>query len=188
MSEHEDASELKSFEARLASLVPRDDRLDRERLMILIGQASERAGSEPSPSPSLKGRGNVRAWQAAFGAMSAVAATLLCMLVMRPAENGLARSGDVAKRDVEVSPPEAEINGPSDDGMEILVVRDVYSGDIEGRLLRLSTTSGATDAPIQQSKRPALTPAGWRRVFDSSTSEASGAGSSAMPWFGRNHV
>ncbi len=193
MSGPEDANELKSFEARLANLEPREDRLDRERLMFLMGQASERAGNEPSlaaassaqPSPSLKGRGNVRAWQAAFGAMSAIAATLMCVLLMRPAENSLARSGDAAKRHVELSPREAEINGPSDDGMRILVVRDAYSGDIEGRVKRLSATSGATDIPAEQSKRPALTPAGWRRVFDSTTSEASGEGSSAMPRSGR---
>jgi hypothetical protein len=188
MSGPEDANELKSFEARLANLAPREDRLDREKLMFLMGQASERTGSEPSRSPSLKGRGNVRAWQAAFGGMSAIAATLMCMLVMRPVENGLARSGDAAARHVELSPPKAELNGPSDDGMRVLVVRDAYSGDIEGRLLRLSTTSGATDIPAEQSKRPALTPAGWRRVFDSNTSEASGAGSSAMPRDRRTHV
>lgn len=188
MGEAEDAGGLKSFEARLAGLEPREDRLDRERLMFLMGQEVGRAGSEPSPSPSLKGRGNVRTWQAAFGAMSAVAATLMCMLVMRPAENGLARSGDAAKRHVELSPSEAEINGPSDGGMRILVVRDAYSGDIEGRVHRLSATSGATDIRAEQSKRPALTPAGWRRVFDSTTSEASGAGSSAIPRAGRTHV
>ncbi len=188
MCESEDASELKSFEARLASLSPRDDRLDRERLMFLMGQASERAGSEPSPNPSLTGRGNVRGWQAAFGAMSAIAVTLMCMLVMRPAENSLARSGAMAKKQVELSPQEAEINGPSDDGMRILVVRDVYSGDFEGRVQRLSTASGGADVPVEQSKRPALTPAGWRRVFDSSTSEASGEESSAMPRSGRIHA
>src|SRR3954453_7979163 len=196
MSGPEDANELKSFEARLANLAPREDRLDRERLMFLIGQASERRGSEPSlaaasseqPSHSLRGRGNVRAWQAAFGGMSAIAATLMCMLVMRPAEKGLARSGAMAKSHVELSSPAAEINGPSDDGMRVLVVRDAYSGDIEGRVQRLSATTGATDIPAEQSKRPALTPAGWRRVFDSNTSEASGAGSSAMPRAGRTHV
>ena len=196
MSAPEDANELKSFEARLSNLAPREDRLDRERLMFLMGQASERAVGESSlatasseqPSPSLRGRGNVRAWQAAFGAMSAVAATLMCMLLMRPAENGLARSGAAAKRHVELSPPEAGINGPSDDGLRILVVRDAYSGDIEGRVLRFSATGGATDISAEQSKSPALTPAGWRRVFDSNTSEASGAGSSAMPRARRTHV
>ncbi len=42
MSGPEDANELKSLEARLANLEPREDRLDRERLMFLMGQASER--------------------------------------------------------------------------------------------------------------------------------------------------
>ena len=40
MSKPEDPHELKSFEAKLAALVPRDDRLDRERLAFLAGQAS----------------------------------------------------------------------------------------------------------------------------------------------------
>ena len=35
MSKPEDPHELKSFEAKLAALVPRDDRLDRERLAFL---------------------------------------------------------------------------------------------------------------------------------------------------------
>jgi hypothetical protein len=193
MRESEDAGELKSFEARLASLSPREDRLDRERLMFLMGQASERAGSEPSlatasseqSSPSLKGRGNIRVWQAAFGGMSAVAATLLCVLIMRPGESGLARHGGATTENAELALRSQRNNAIGDDGAEVLVVRDVYAGDIEGRLSRVSAATGPA-AGINQTDRPALTPTGWRSVVEPSTSsEKSGPNSTVVPAFWR---
>lgn len=71
--------ELKSVEAALASLAPRIDRLDRDRLMFLAGEQSATSGR----------RGPVRsphgwAWPGAFSAMTAVAAALLVMLIARP--------------------------------------------------------------------------------------------------------
>jgi hypothetical protein len=73
-------ADLKSVEAQLASLFPRVDRLDRDRLIFLAGQAS-------SAGPEWPGRGVVRrwAWPAAFSAMTALAASLAMMLVSRPA-------------------------------------------------------------------------------------------------------
>lgn len=67
-------NDLSALEAALASLTPRADRLDRDRLMFLAGRAS----AAPPPSPRL------RTWQAAFAAMSAVAASLLVALVVQP--------------------------------------------------------------------------------------------------------
>ena len=77
------SDELQHFAAELARLRPREDRLDRERLAFLAGQASV----APAPSKSLKTLGlplESRAWPAAFAAMTAIAATLLCMLLTRP--------------------------------------------------------------------------------------------------------
>jgi hypothetical protein len=184
MCEPEDARELKSFEARLASLAPRDDRLDRERLMYLAGQASV------GPAELRRDGGDWRrhpAWPAAFGAMSAVAATLMCMLIMRPAEDGVTQNMASATRCVE-QPPEPRATALSEADNEVLVVRDVYSGDIEGRMSRLSSADGAA-VPVNEMHRPALTPTGWRRVFDPSTSsKAAGAGSSAVPRSWRIHA
>src|SRR5262245_53947893 len=83
MSKPEDQNELKAFEAKLAALVPRDDRFDRERLIFLAGRASVSADAAKSPAYSSGWRRHP-AWPAAFAAMSAVAATLLFLLIVRP--------------------------------------------------------------------------------------------------------
>ena len=48
MSEEKKQDDLKSFEAALAGLVPRTDRLDRDRLMFLAGQQSVLLLDQPS--------------------------------------------------------------------------------------------------------------------------------------------
>jgi hypothetical protein len=89
------AQDLKAVEAALASLAPSTGRLDRDRLMYLAGEAaalSRFAQSKPAPShiaqtvSTVRGRVPLRrwAWPAAFSTMSAVAATLLAMLMSRP--------------------------------------------------------------------------------------------------------
>ena len=70
---------LKSIEAELAALSPRTDRLDRERLIFLAGQESV-AGGNARPAKHA-GRW---AWPGAFAAMTAVAAALLVMMLLRP--------------------------------------------------------------------------------------------------------
>lgn len=79
-------SDLTALEAALASLAPRADGLDRERLMFLTGQASA------APPPSAR----VRMWQAAFAAMTAVAASLLVALVVQPRPQAVERLVPVA--------------------------------------------------------------------------------------------
>ena len=98
--------DLKEIEAALASLVPRGDRLSRDRLMFLAGQASVggRTGAMATPGTDRRlvapctprrnmpttsvgaapARGARWAWPSAFAAMSAVAATLLVALLVRP--------------------------------------------------------------------------------------------------------
>lgn len=70
--------ELKAVEAELATLRPRA-RLDRDRLVFLAGQASVRA---PAAGRWAKAAG--WAWPTAFAGMTATAATLLVMLLVRP--------------------------------------------------------------------------------------------------------
>ena len=71
--EQDRQDDLNAFEAALAALTPRSDRLNRDRLMFLAGQASHR---DTRPR-----RGS---WPAAFVAMTTVAAGLLVALVARP--------------------------------------------------------------------------------------------------------
>jgi hypothetical protein len=67
--------ESAALEARLAELRPREDRLDRDRLMFLAGQASVDGGKAQTSA------GRRWAWPASFAGMSAVAAALLAMLL-----------------------------------------------------------------------------------------------------------
>ena len=93
MSPEEERSEdLKALEAALA---PRVEGFDRERLIFEAGRASAMAESTLDSRPSTLGQ---RAWPAAFSAMTAVAATLLVMLVTRP-------EPQVADREVGPSAP-----------------------------------------------------------------------------------
>ena len=66
--------ELMGLEAQLAALRPREDRLDRERLMFEAGRASGEA--ERPPAFARWG------WPASFAAMSSVAAALLATLLL----------------------------------------------------------------------------------------------------------
>ena len=83
---------LKAIEAELASLVPRTDRLDRERLIFLAGQQSvsvegtrDTKGTVPFSLRENRDSPRTRwAWPAAFAAMTAVAAALLVMLLLQP--------------------------------------------------------------------------------------------------------
>lgn len=90
--EHQD---LNAFEAALAALAPRSERLNRERLMFLAGQAS---------LPAARG-GRRWAWPAAFGAMTAVAAGLLLAVVIRAPQAGPAGVAPLAA----ASAPEADV-------------------------------------------------------------------------------
>ncbi|MFH1267357.1 MAG: hypothetical protein ABIK89_16660, partial [Planctomycetota bacterium] len=77
--EAELSPELKAIEAELAALSPREDRMNRERLVFLAGRAS--VGGR------VAGRGSLVAgwaWPASTAGMTAVAATLLVMLLVRP--------------------------------------------------------------------------------------------------------
>ena len=82
--------ELKAIEAALASLTPRTDRLDRERLIFLAGQQSVCTHTKGTVPFSLReNRDSPRArwgWPAAFAAMTAAAASLLVAPLIQPPE------------------------------------------------------------------------------------------------------
>ena len=76
MSEKEELiGSMKAVEATLASLVPRTDRLDRDRLIFLAGRESAVAESVPRAH---------WVWPGALAAMTTAAAVLLVMLLYQP--------------------------------------------------------------------------------------------------------
>ena len=75
---------IQALEAQLAALRPREDRLDRERLMFLAGQASVVQSHRPAFARRR------RAWTVSIGAT--VAAALLLSLVLRPRPNASDRA------------------------------------------------------------------------------------------------
>jgi len=70
---------LKAFEAELAALRPRLDRLARDRMMFAAGRQAEKRGQKTVLTPFSRW-----AWPAAFAAASTVAAVLALILVVAP--------------------------------------------------------------------------------------------------------
>lgn len=106
------------FEQSLASLMPRAARIDRDRLMFLAGQAAvslasggrEPPGNPVEPSGSARPHRS-RAWPAAFAAMTALAASLLALLVNRPEPRVIERIVRVP-----IAAPAAVVAGPAEPG------------------------------------------------------------------------
>ena len=175
------SDELKRFAEDLSSLRPSDDRLDRERLAFLAGQASMATGNTQSLSDSSSWRRH-QAWPAAFATMSAVAAALLFILVTRPAVNE-SPSGvrDVATQDHVHASPQMATHGAPQKSADVLIARDALSGDIEQRLTMLSKVKPGASISVERPDSPRLTPAAWQQVDDGATSKIPSPGSSGLP-------
>jgi hypothetical protein len=156
------SNDLQRFAAELARLQPRGDRLDRERLAFLAGQAS--VVSRPSQRANIFGvRLDSRAWPAAFAAMSAIAATLLCMLLTRP--EALSVPSIATDIHVQERPRHAVESIGSRD---VLTTRDGHLADIETRLAKLDANQSADStaaSPMNDLTRPMFTPTAWQRVI-----------------------
>jgi hypothetical protein len=175
------SDDLKRFAQDLSSLCPREDRLDRERLAFLAGQASVTTGNIQSLSHSSNWRRH-QAWPAAFATMSMVAATLLFMLVMRPAVNeSPSGARDVATQDHVHASPQVATHGAPQKSADVLIARDALSGDIEQRLTMLSKVKSGASISVERPDSPRLTPAAWRQVDDGATSKIPSPGSSGLP-------
>ena len=154
-------SDLKPLEAKLATLRPRQDRLDRERLIFLAGRASAPAA---------------RRWPVAFAAMTAVAATLLGLLVARPVvvEVQSLPAGLRAQTDSTLDPFGTSFLPLATDLRDrraVLSTRDSYHHDIEQLLARGDWPS--TDANVttettsaEDRDRAILTPSTWRQLLE----------------------
>jgi hypothetical protein len=150
--------ELQSFEARLARLSPRDDRLDRERLAFLAGQASMSSDASCS-SPPIQGWRRHPAWPAAFAAMSALAATLLAILLARPAVPDASSPNlrNFAASDQLETTPQATSIEPLDQAAGTLSPGAARHDDIETMLSRPVEKTVAWPNAIEPQYRPALT-------------------------------
>jgi hypothetical protein len=97
----EDRCELSELEAELAALTPRAEKLNRDRLMFLAGQASVESRSSQTAVGRIANLPHSRqvgklphvpwVWPAAFASMTCVAAILLAALVIRPAPQATER-------------------------------------------------------------------------------------------------
>jgi hypothetical protein len=161
----EPPAELKAIEARLAALSPRDDRLDRERLMFLAGRASV---ERPFEIGNRKSRAwlESKAWPAAFAGMTAVAAALLVALVVRPIDDERTALQVVSDGDhVTLRRPIVDRDLPTNG--DVLSPSDARRGDIEA--LVYSAPHVAVDAAIPrrgEQDRATLTPGAWRQIIE----------------------
>lgn len=180
--------ELQSFEARLARLSPRDDRLDRERLAFLAGQASMSA-EVSRPSPPVQDWRRHPAWPAAFAGMSALAATLLVILFTRPALTDASSPNprNFAASDQLKTTPQATSIEPLDHAAGILSPGAAQHDDIETMLSRPVEITAAWPHAIEPQNRPALTPTAWREFSESPAANVAPADSSSLPTHRRIH-
>jgi hypothetical protein len=134
------------FEQSLSSLAPRAARLDRDRLMFLAGQATRQASGGRQPPDDLDRRvaradspASRWGWPAAFSAMTALAASLLIMLVNRPEPQVIerivrvpaaaspaiaSRSAELGRQAIESEPPFSPAPGRPAFGESYLHARD----------------------------------------------------------------
>lgn len=150
-------ADLKSLESQLGSLAPRSDRLDRERLIFLAGQAS-------AELPSTRW-----AWPASLAAMTAVAATLLVMMLNQPAvappelpaaERSLA---DIRNDFVQRHPPREWPQGIT----TATLFREEELEELLNGQSKLVVSSDTTSENFEeeQLRRTILTPSSWNEFF-----------------------
>jgi hypothetical protein len=160
--------ELQSFEARLARLAPRDDRLDRQRLAFLAGQASMSAETVQTSPPRHDWRRHP-AWPAAFAGMSALAATFLAILLSRPVmtESPTRHLRNFTASDrVEAKPMTTKT---PDQIAGTLSPRSALYEDVEAMLSDpVDLTMGWPNA-FERADRPTLTPTSWQEFSESPT-------------------
>jgi hypothetical protein len=159
-------AELKALEARMAALVPRDDCLDRERLMFLAGRASVEGPLETGgrmPRAWLESK----AWPAAFAGMTAVAAALLVGLIARPVakEPTVVQVASDRTRPTFSEPfvernvrPKSDVLSPSD------ARRDDIETFVSGA--GLVAAVDAPSSPSSEQDRSTLTPGAWRQLIE----------------------
>jgi hypothetical protein len=171
------SDELKQFAADLSRLRPRDNRLDRERLAFLAGQAS--VASRPAQPLKVLGLPlESRVWPAAFASMSAIAAALFVVLLMRP------ESPSVQPTAASDRVPRAhdQVQDQPFIGRDVLMTRDVHLSDIQSRLAKRDPgkTDGDMSLPLPHERDvPILTPNAWHQVINNTKSASPSADDSS---------
>ncbi|HVX12014.1 MAG TPA: hypothetical protein VHC22_12595 [Pirellulales bacterium] len=128
---------LRRFEAELSALAPRAVQLDRDRLMFLAGQAS--AGT---PADGYLSRRWI--WPVSFSAMSALAASLLVLLILRPAPQVVER---IVRVPVEAAPQVP--SDPMEDDRGDLVAEPSFDGPAPIETARRADLArGPATAPV----------------------------------------
>lgn len=158
--------DLQSLEARLSALSPREDRLNRERIAFLAGQASVVATKE-RPISLLGMSVDAKMWPRAFAAMTVIAATLLMMLLTRPSiinDRSAIGYGEVTSGKRSTESWGQSIGESRSIKSEVLSAGDARGSDVE-RLLATRNEGAARGQSVDERIRPALTPAAWRQVM-----------------------
>ena len=177
--------ELKSLETGLAALSPREDRLNREQLIFLAGQASVDA-TKQRPISLFGLNLDATVWPRAFAAMTAIAAALFVMLLTRPSTTDVSSPTPVSEVASGNRPIESRRQTSSESGdvrAAVLSAGDARGGDIEQLLERLGEGYAGTMSDDDRD-RPALTPAAWRQVIGDGESPGLPADeSSSLPMY-----
>jgi len=192
----EESELLNPLERKLLALRPRDDRLNRERLLFLAGQASVIRTQSFARSPSRR-LWEHWCWAPAFATMTAAAGSLLFLLLWRPAatvphhpfpvESSLANNHRPAELDWELSHNRktdrieealsdhrnrAQAGATAITRANQLSTASVLRGDVEPYLDlgSRSPTDGSGNAgklvPVAPRHRSIITPGAWRAAFD----------------------
>jgi hypothetical protein len=162
---------LKSFEARLAALSPRDDRLDRERLMFAAGRASTNSFGKHCRRCD-RASPEARTWRLAFYGMTAVAGTLLALMIRGPAMEDMrvvrVEFPKIGPGAFQHEPIRDDVESAS--GRQVFSARDVHRHEFDRLLAAQDAAAAARNDPMIDSAgiggRPILTPADWRKILD----------------------
>lgn len=168
---------LKAFEAELVSLRPNENRLNREQMIFLAGQASV-SNAESGSSKLLGMNMESKAWPAAFAAMTAIAAMLLVMVVQVPQNLVNASPTPSQKTTVLEEPPQIAKDSRIPESSpaiahnhvsnrNILTVSSARFGNLE-TLLAASASYRPEQSDSNETinkNHPKLTPANWNHFF-----------------------
>lgn len=203
--------DLKALEAVLASLAPRTDRLDRDRLMFLAGQASVHKAATAGRADvlALAPQAPRWAWPAAFSAMTALAASLFVALLLRPDPQVVVVTGEPAgvseprdralAKSADPSVPIPRRNAASDldaayrtglpASLGLLAMAAADAPSVPGELRWLDQVLGShtgpesTHVPSELPGTAAEPPASYRRLRENLLNGRGGPAPSARPSF-----
>ncbi len=132
--DHDDgnlSADLKSFEARLKNLLPRDDRLHRDRLIFLAGRASLESDHERVSLARSARRRN--AWSAILASLATAAVLLLAFFLSQPkSETG---SATRAETNTTTHPNQALIHSDETIGVPLGAIPPQLPPDVDSRSL-----------------------------------------------------